>query len=246
MARFGFCLFLLLITTTPPLLSGPGDTLLYADLNGDTAADTIRVATTADGYDVVNGCTITINGRTLGVPLQDVYQVEVAIGDIDGGDNQREVILTAIGSGSAASHYVVRLNGNRPVISAPLVGNLSFPGEGVVRAEQWMGFWNITRSYRLDGETMGWEVVPQDLYELSVAGKTTKSVTLLSAHEPKAKPAAKLKPQSPVTVVGYIPTSPAGGSNGEDWYQIKTATGAIGWLQLKDVREKITLPWEGS
>lgn len=245
MARFGSS-FLLLLLTVMPLLANQRDTLLYADLNGDTVSDTIHVVSTADSYDVLNGCTITINGRTLGLPLADVYQIEVAVQDIDDDDGQRELILTTIGSGDAVDHRVVRLGGTGPVISTVLFGSLTFPGQGLVQAKQWMGFWSITRNYRLDEGTMSWQVIPQELYELNVAGKITKAVTLLATREPKAKPASKLKPKTVVTIVGCIPTNPMGATEGEDWYQIKTATGATGWLQLKDFRDKITLPWEGS
>lgn len=245
MAQFSSSFFLLLFSTGS-LLANQNDTLLYADLNGDTVSDTIHVTSTADSYDVLNGCTITINGHMIGLPLEDVYQVEVAVEDIDDDDGQRELILTTIGSGNTVDHRVVRLSGTGPVVSTPLLGSLTFPGQGLVQAKQWMGFWSITRNYRLDEGTMSWQIIPQELYELNVAGKITKPVTLFATREPKAKSTAKLKPKDLVTIVGCIPANPMGVTKGEDWYQIKTATGATGWLQLKDFRDKITLPWEGS
>lgn len=249
MAQLRYCFPLtsaLALFLSTPLLSSPRDTLLYADLNGDATPDTIHIASTADGYDVLNGCTITINGRTIGIPLEDVYQIDVAVQDLDAGDHQQELLLTTTGAGDVVGHRVVRFGRGGLAISNSLSGTLSFAGDGVVQAQQWMGFWSIARSYRLDEKSMSWEELPQELYQLNAAGTTTKTLMLLSAHEPKAKPLTKLKPKTEVTIVGCIPTNPAGGTQGEDWYQIKTATGATGWLQLKDFRDKITLPWQGS
>ena len=245
MAQLSSCFALALLAATP-LLANPSDTLLYADLNGDAKPDTIRVVSTADGYDVLNGCTITINGRAIGVPLEDIYHIEIAVRDLDAGDHQQELFLTTTGASDVVGHRVVRLGRGGPVVSNSLFGSLSLAGGGVVQVQQWMGFWSIARNYRLDEESMNWQELPQELYQLNTAGTTTKPVTLLSAHEPKAKPAAKLKPKTEVTIVGCIPTNPTGGTQGEDWYQIKTATGATGWLQLKDFRDKITIPWQGS
>ena len=106
---------------------------------------------------------------------------------------------------------------------------LKFLSNGIVLADDWKGFWVITRKYRLTKDQKLVHV-PQEFYFVGVTGKVSKPLTLYQTRQSK-KVLATLRVGSKAEIIL---------SDAKGWYLIKSENRLLGWAKEESILQSIS------
>ncbi|MBC8485181.1 MAG: hypothetical protein ISS16_05225 [Ignavibacteria bacterium] len=233
-----------------------GDTSIYADINPDRKMEIITVSfpRLKDGgiYDYV---LIIDNDTTMGVfeIMDDAFAYLI---DIDQSDGYREVVLMALGPSDMTDYKIFRYSEEKIIKIGDVYGffGINTDGDGILKANEWMGFWTREQLYKLDNELMVLLPIPKDVYSLDVDVTVTKSFEILSERIDGAEVLEDLLPGTEIKLIG-ADTSPSFFYNNNrgyiddynrDWYLIRTYDGTEGWARLETFRDLVDgLIWAG-
>jgi hypothetical protein len=231
-----------------------GDTSIYADINPDRKREMISVSfprLKAGGiYDYV---LIIDNDTTRGV-FENMDDALVCLIDIDQSDDYQEVVLMAIGPSDMTDYKIFRYSGGKIIKIGDVNGffGINTEGDGILKANEWMGFWMREQLYKLDNELMVLLFIPKDICSLDVDATVTQSFEILSERIDGAGVVKNLKPGTKIKLI-EADTSPRCYNNmgylddyNCDWYLIKTDNGTEGWARLETFRDLVDgLIWVG-
>ncbi len=231
-----------------------GDTSIYADINPDRKMETISVSfpRIKDGgiYDYV---LIIDNDTTKGV-FEIMDDAMVSLIDIDQSDGYKEVVIMALGPSDMSDYKIFRFRGGKIVKIADVFGffGIETDGDGILKADAWMGFWTRDQLYKLDNELMALLPIPKDVYSLDVDLTVNKSFEILSERIDGAVVIKSLEPGTKIKLIG-ADISPSCYNNmgyiddfNCDWYLIRTNDGIEGWARLETFRDLVDgLIWAG-
>ena len=231
-----------------------GDTSIYADINPDRKTEIISVSFPRlnDGgiYDYV----LTIDNDTARGVFEIMDDAMVFLIDIDQSDGYREVVLMALGPSDMTDYKIFRYSEEKIVKIGDIFGffGITTNGDGILKADEWMGFWMREQLYKLDNELMALLSIPQDIYSLDVDVTVTKSFEILSERIDGAWIVKNLESGTKIKLIG-ADTSPSYYNNmgylddyNCDWYLIRANDGTEGWARLETFRELVDgLIWAG-
>jgi len=205
------------------------------DLNGDGRLDAIRIIeTNEDG-----GFTLKIN-KTI---ITDSLNAEVdgfIIVDIDTTDIFKEVAVHTPGESDDDEYVIYWYDGKKIYQMGRISRWPEFSGDGKVLVDDWMGFWRKREIYVLDKESKTLSVIPQEFYYVGVEAEV-KDPFSLNRSRVDEDGVSIVNAGEKIILLLY---SPSKEDLYEDWYQIKTSSGFIGWAKLKTFYEKVKgLPW---
>lgn len=125
-------------------------------------------------------------------------------------------------------------------------------GDGILKADEWMGFWTKTELFKLDNEYNKLLLIPQVTYSLDVDAIVIKPFVILSERINGADILKTLRPGTKIKLIeadtspkcldvkGYVDDFNC------DWYLIKTEDGTTGWARLETFRDLVDgLIWAG-
>jgi hypothetical protein len=193
------------------------------DLNGDGKPETIRLVKLEGAKFRLNINQDTVEG-TLGDEAEGFY-----IADVDKSDKYREVVVYTPGPSDDHEHVFFWFDGKRIRKMGRLMRLLKFLGNGIVLADDWMGFWIITRKYVLTKDRKLVEV-PQEFYYVGVAGKVSKPLTLYRTRQTK-QVLATLRVGSQAEIVL---------SDGKGWYLVKSENRLLGWVKEESLMNSMS------
>ena len=205
------------------------------DLNGDGRLDAIRIIeTNEDG-----GFTLKIN-KTI---IKDTLNAEVdgfIIVDIDTADIFKEVAVHTPGESDDDEYLIYWYDGKKAFQMARIARWPEFTGNGKVLVDDWMGFWRKRDIYVLNKESRTLNIIPQEFYYVGMEAEVIEPFSLNHSRVD----------EDGITIVNagekiiLLLCSPSKGDFYEDWYQIKTSSGFVGWAKLKIFYQKVKgLPW---
>lgn len=193
------------------------------DLNGDGKPETIRLVKLEAGRFRLHINQDTFEG-TLGGEVEGFY-----IADVNKSDKYREVVVYTPGPSDDDEHVFFWFDGKRIHKMGHLMRWLKFLGNGIVLADDWMGFWTITRKYVLTKDRKLVEV-PQEFYYVGVTGKVSKPLTLYRTRQTK-QVLATLRVGSNAEIIL---------SDGKGWYLVKSENRLLGWAKEESLLESIS------
>ncbi|MFC2092300.1 hypothetical protein ACFLSV_00230 [Bacteroidota bacterium] len=231
-----------------------GDTSIYADINPDRKMEVISVyfPRLKDGeiYDYV----LTIDNDTAKGVFDIMDNAMVYLIDIDQSDGYQEVVLMAIGPSDMTDYKIFRYSGGKIIKIGDVNGffGINTEGDGILKANEWMGFWLREQLYKLDNELMVLLLIPKDICSLDVDATVTQSFKILSERIDGAGVVKNLKPGTKIKLI-EADTSPRCYNNmgylddyNCDWYLIRTDDGTEGWARLETFRDLVDgLIWAG-
>jgi len=196
------------------------------DLNGDGKPETIRLVKLEAGRFRLSINQDTVEG-ILGDEAEGFY-----IADVDKSDKYREVVVYTPGPSDDHEHVFFWFDGKRIRKMGRLMRGLKFLGNGIVLANDWMGFWIITRKYVLTKDRNLVEV-PQEFYYVGVTGKVFKPLTLYRTRQTK-QVLATLRVGSEAEIIL---------SDGKGWYLVKSENRLLGWVKEESLmKSMLNLP----
>jgi len=193
------------------------------DLNGDGKPETIRLVKLEGNKFRLHINQDTVEG-TLGDEAEGFY-----IADMDRSDKYREVAVYTPGPSDDHEHVFFWFDGKRIRKMGRLVRLLKFLGNGIVLADDWMGFWTITRKYVLTKDRIFVEV-PQEFYYVGVTGRVFKPLTLYRTRQTK-QVLATLRIGSEAEIVL---------SDGKGWYLVKSENRLLGWAKEESLLKSVS------
>ena len=193
------------------------------DLNGDGKPETIRLVKLEAGRFRLYINQDTVEG-ILGDEAEGFY-----IADVDKSDKYREVVVYTPGPSDDHEHVFFWFDGKRIRKMGRLMRGLKFLGNGIVLANDWMGFWIITRKYVLTKDRNLVEV-PQEFYYVGVTGKVFKPLTLYRTRQTK-QVLATLRVGSNAEIIL---------SDGKGWYLVKSENRLLGWAKEESLSESVS------
>jgi hypothetical protein len=194
-----------------------------ADLNGDGKPETIRL--------------VKLEGNRFRLHInQDKVEDELLeeaegfyIANVDKSDKYREVVVYTPGPSDDDEHVFFWFDGKRIRKMGHLMRWLKFLGNGIVLANDWMGFWTITRKYVLTKDRKLVEV-PQEFYHVGVTGKVSKPLTLYRTRQTK-QVLATLRVGSNAEIIL---------SDSKGWYLIKSENRLLGWAKEESLMNSMS------
>lgn len=191
------------------------------DLNGDGKVETVKLTKLKDGFRLqINQATVE---DTLGDEPEGFY-----IADVDRSDKYREIVVYTPGPSDDYEHAFFWFDGQRIHKMGHLMRMLKFLGNGIVLADDWMGFWVITRKYVLSKDRRLVEV-PQEFYYVGVTGKVSEPLTLYQTRQSK-RVLATLRVGSKAEIVL---------SDAKGWYPVKSENRLLGWAKEDSVMKSM-------
>lgn len=217
----------------------PGEVLQQAemDLNGDGTSENITFSLNPATEKFV----ITVAGsRQSGAFESDDPPQGFTIIDIDKNDKYKEIMVMCPGSSDAHVYYLFAYDGKRLNKIGQLTRSLDFPGDGIVRVQDWAGFWVKHDKYVLDRPRHFLKKVPQEFYYVGVPATVKKTFPIYATRNDKTV-VAKVRPQSKVIILLC-----ASFQETPQWYILKTETGLVGWVREEIFQEHLEgIPWAG-
>ncbi|MFA5859572.1 MAG: hypothetical protein WC955_10985 [Elusimicrobiota bacterium] len=243
-------LLLIAIITIQPhsIIAGQNKFVLTAtaELNGDKKSETVTVKAVGDAGDFV----LTIGTIIVKDKLYTGAPDGFIITDIDSSDKYKEVAVHSPGPSDDDEYLIYQYTGIAVKQAGRLVRWPVFPGNGIVYADDWLGFWKKREKYVLsqDHELIP---VPQELYYVGVAGKVKESFMLYKSRMERIIVATPRVGSEVILLTCDVSGKYVDTDKGDDmtdwfrdWYLIKTETGLTGWAQLNTFSEKLDgLPW---
>ena len=193
------------------------------DLNGDGKPETIRLVKLEGSKFRLHINQATVEG-SLGDEVEGFY-----ITDVDKSDKYREVVVYTPGPSDDYEHLLFWFDGKRIHKMGHLMRLIKCLGNGIVIADDWKGFWLITRKYVLTKERKLVEV-PQEFYHVGVTGKVSKPLTLYQTRQGK-QVLAILRVGSKAELIL---------SDNKGWYLVKSENRLLGWAKEESILQSIS------
>jgi hypothetical protein len=218
-----------------------------ADLNGDGKMERISVSVISEGqYNFI----LRINENSVKGRLFAGLADGLIVLDIDTTDGYQEIAVHTPGPSCDDEYLIFGYAGDTVKQMGRLSRWPSFPGDGIVLVDQWMGFWRKKDKYVLNQQTRTLDLVPQEFYHVGIEAIVREVFSVCRTREDPTI-VADLDPQSKVIVLLCDP-SPTHCKDVEcrgfedfycDWYCIKSEEGIIGWARLGVFWDKLGLDW---
>lgn len=231
-----------------------GDTSIYADINPDRKVESISVSFPRLNNGGIYDYILTIDNDTTGGVFEMMDGALVSLIDIDKSDGYQEVVIMAIGPSDMTDYKIFRYSGGRIIKIGNVNGffGINTDGDGILRANEWMGFWMREQLYKLDNGLAALLPIPQDIYSLDVDATVTKTFEILSERIDGSDVVGNLGPGTKIKLI-KADTSPSFYNNmgyldnyNRDWYLIRTKDGTEGWARLESFRDFVDgLIWAG-
>jgi hypothetical protein len=197
---------------------------------------------------------LTIDKDTAKGVFELMDDAMVQLFDIDETDGFIEIVITALGPSDMNDHKIFRYRDNKIVKVGDLSQYCGFNsiGNGILKADEWMGFWTKTKLFKLDNEYNTLLLIPQDTYSLDIDVVVTKPFDILSERIDGSDTITTLQPGTKIKLI-EADTSPKCLSDKGyvddfncDWYLIKTEDGTTGWARLETFSDLVDgLIWAG-
>jgi RNase P/RNase MRP subunit p29 len=224
------------------LLNQPaGPTTLSADIDGDGKPEAISTLYNSSNR-MLN---VTIGGSTLLTKIQGTEaKPELEVIQIHSDRKQRQVLVTIDDGMDYKEYFFFGFSKGKTTYLGTFGGqNLKATGNGVVYAEDWLGFFQIKQKYGLSSSTGKIVEIPQPFYYCGVEGRVLKSTKLLLEPDKKSNEVAILLPGAKVTLLLMKAKGEKIGDNA--WYLVKSEGGLVGWYFVGSSDGYIELPWAG-
>lgn len=160
--------------------------------------------------------------------------------DIDSSDKTREIAVHTSGPSDDNEWLFYRFDGKSLAELGRIFGSCDIAGNGIILADQWMGFWIKKEKFVLDDTAKKLKAVPQQFYFVGVEAKVKKSFPIFRTRTSK-EVVANLMEGSTVL---FVASDLSSGDYGDEWYLIRSKTGLLGWANIARIQEKVEgLPW---
>ncbi len=211
-------------------------TICKGDFDGNgKPEEAVLSKITEDGYFNLSVGSVLIRGR-----LENGEADLVKAVDIDSSDRKREIAVHTSGPSDDNEWLFYRFDGKNIVEIGRIFGSCEIMGNGIILAEQWMGFWIRKEKFILDDTTRKLKAVPQQFYFVGVEAKVKKSFPIFRTRTSK-EVVANLMEGSTVL---FVASDLSSAEYGDEWYLIRSKTGLLGWANIAGIQEKIEgLPW---
>ena len=187
--------------------------------------------------------------------FEEAFVCDLQILDINSSDDYKEIAVVGIGNSDYCQAYFYRFTGGKLVRFAYITGasNIKAEGNGILKTDNWMGFWMLTEDYAYDSKAMTLVKKPKDTYPVSDAeAKVTVNFPLRKTRDDNSESAGMLKPGTKIKVIKADISPTCKNADGSDdswlchWYYIKASDGSEGWCRLKTFWQSVEgLPWAG-
>jgi hypothetical protein len=223
------------------VMFAPQQATLSADIDGDGKPDTISTLYSPSNRTL----NVTIGGSTLLTTIQSTdVKPELEVIQIHSDRKQRQVLVTLDSSMDYKDYYIFGFSKGKTVLLGSFGGqNLKVSGNGVVYAEDWLGFFQIKQKYGLSTTTGKLVEIPQPFYYCGAEGTIRKSTKLLLEPNKKSNEVAVLAAGAKVTLL-LMKSKPEKIGN-DAWYLVKSEGGLVGWYFVGSSDGDIDLPWAG-
>jgi len=208
------------------------------DLNGDGKSEKITFAVKPKELKFV----ITVAGSSQTGEFEDGGDPPegFTIIDIDKNDQYKEIVVVCPAASDAHVHYIFAYDGRSLKKIGRFTRFVEFPGNGIVRVQEWAGFWVVHDKYVLDGPKHTLKKVPQEFYYVGVPATVKKTFPVYATRNDKTV-VAYVRPKSSVIILLCAPFRER-----PEWYILKTETGLIGWVKEEIFQEHLDgIPWAG-
>jgi len=208
------------------------------DLNGDGKSEKITFAVNPKELKFV--ITVAGSSQTGEYEEEDDPPKGFTIIDLDKNDKYKEIVVKCPGPSDADVYYIFAYDGQSLNKIGQFPRYVQFPGDGIVRVQDWAGFWVIHDKYILDRPTHTLKKVPQEFYYVGVPAAVKKTFCVYATRNDKTV-VAYLRPKSRVIILLCAPFRER-----PEWYILKTETGLIGWVKKEIFQEHLDgIPWAG-
>jgi len=202
-----------------------------ADLNNDHKQEKILLRTLDDSY--------LFRLQISDVQITDSFTYESADGfrliDIDKSDMFKEIAVHCPGLSDDDEYLIFWYDGTNIIKMAQLARWPTFPGNGIVYADNWEGFWTRRDKYELDKSVRIVNLIPQPAYYVGV--KATVKTPFMIYREPELNhKVALLGKDSEIELLLF---SWGNEDYHDQLYLIKSQTGLLGWARYIEFSEKI-------
>lgn len=206
------------------------------DFDGDGKQEEALLSQiTEEGSFILSVGNISIRGKLENGEADLVKKV-----DIDSSDKTREIAVHTSGPSDDNEWLFYRFDGKSLVELGRIFGSCDIAGNGIIIADQWMGFWTRKEKFVLDDTTKKLKAVPQQFYFVGVEAKVKKSFPIFRTRTSK-EVVANLMEGSTVL---FVASDLSSGEYGDEWYLIRSKTGLLGWAKIAAIQEKVEgLPW---
>lgn len=205
------------------------------DLDGDGKKEEIVLKPVSEKGDFILAVNSTSIFGKLGEEAVDGFIVV----DVDQRDRYREIAVHNPGPSSDDMYCLYWYDGSTIRKMGVLSRWPTFPGNGIVLVDDWMGFWSKRDKYTLDPKTRQLVLIPQEFYYVGVEGIVKEQFPIYRTREGNDI-IANLKKESSILILAWAPTKNKKSVNSpEGWYLIKSSTGLLGWTTAKVVFERV-------
>ena len=230
------------------------DTTIKAGIDPDKKIEIINVSFPNLRGSSIYDFVLTVENDTAKGIFEMMDDAVVQLTDIDNTDGFIEIVITALGPSDMNDHKIFGYRGNKIVKLGDFSQYFGFSsnGDGILKAEEWMGFWTKTELFKLDNEYNKLLLIPQETYSLEIDAVVTTPFNILreringSNIVKTLQHGTKIKlieaDTSPICLTdrGYVDDFNC------DWYLIKTEDGKTGWARLETFRDLVDgLIWAG-
>jgi len=247
-------------------LTGRSDTVLNADLNVDGSEETIKLSIIWQrdkSGSWISGYSLTIDDSKIQKTLDiAALMIVIKLVDIDKYDKFREIVVAVNTDPEGMEYYIHKFDkGNiyeiGPILNFFFEDPETFPGNGKIYANNWMGFWKIyeTYTYNSDKNTLIGDNTT-GIYDVNFPKGIKVDITVtqpFKLHKDKddnAEFTASLNKGMKINILKAYITAKCKDAIDNDfslchWYYIESDSGN-GWVRLKDFKDNVEgLPWAG-
>lgn len=225
------------------------DTVINADINPDRKMEKIEVSFGVDGNYIY---TLKVDNKEYKGELINGEYAYAELIDINKNDGYMEIAIVDVGPSDGHDTYLFHFNGN--IVPLGRISGMSSPeamGDGTAQAYWWMGFWGFNKQYKLENGTII-EITKETYPVKDVEAVAIQPFELRESRDENSKVIGTVKAGANVKFLEADITPVCINSYGYedddecDWFKVITDDGTIGWVQLKDFRDKVEgLIWAG-
>ena len=176
--------------------------------------------------------------------------------DIDKKDDYKEIAVACF-SDLNTGYMIYRYNGKEITYLGEVFSDAKpvIPGDGTIKAEKWMGFWECDFDFIFNKDKKLFEPAFNDEYPMKYYEGYDKQIVVLypfSTYKERDKNSVVVtnfvKDDVVKILKAYIKTNIEVDDNIEYyyWYLLEDKNGNKGWIQLRDFMEKVDgMPWTG-
>ncbi|MCB1159356.1 MAG: hypothetical protein H7A25_20075 [Leptospiraceae bacterium] len=225
-------LFLILLFLIPASFLLAETSSLKADLNGDAKPDVVEIFQKAEqSFLKINQTEILLKQGSESIEIIDIQKKD-----------KRKEVKVHVGEGLDNDPYEIYSYDGKNIYQIGTIFSPQYSGNGILYSNEWMGFWSKKVKYTLNPDKKTLMQAPQELFSVNVKARIKESFPIYQKQNSKTR-IAYLRKGSQIEIFAAY----TDGLKEENYlYLIRSSEGLIGWIEAKDIRDKMEdIPWAG-